>query len=118
MKKALAGKKQVKSEYEPLSKLLSLLSSKWTILILHRLHVEGPTRFGALRRKLGGVSTKTLTERLRHLESERLISRHYEPTVPPQVTYSVTKRVLELDSVMIELDRIAERWYGAGRKPS
>jgi len=37
---------------------------------------------------------------------------------PPQVTYAVTERVLELDGVMSELDRIAERWYGKGGKPA
>jgi DNA-binding HxlR family transcriptional regulator len=98
--------------HEPLRKLLSILSSPWTLLLLHALHIDGPTRFGALKRKLGAISTKTLTERLRLLEAEGWISRHYEPTVPPQVTYAVTARVLELDSVMKELDRIAERWYG------
>ncbi len=83
------------------------------MLLLHRLHQEGPTRFGVLKRRLGAISTKTLTERLRMLEAEGWIDRHYEPTVPPQVTYSLTERVLELDPVMIELDRIAERWYGS-----
>jgi DNA-binding HxlR family transcriptional regulator len=104
------------TEYEPLSKLLGLLSSRWTLLLLHRLHVEGPTRFGELRRQLGAISTKTLTERLRFLEAEGLISRHYEPTVPPQVTYALTDRVMELEPVIIELDRIAERWYGGSGK--
>ena len=41
--------------------------------------------------------------------------RDYKPTVPPQVTYVITKKVLELDGVMIELDQIAEQWYGKGR---
>ena len=74
--------------------------------------MEGPKRFGELKRRLGAISTKTLTERLRLLEAEGWLTRHYEPTVPPQVTYAITKRVLELDGVMTELDRIAERWYG------
>jgi len=98
--------------HEPLARLLGILSSPWTMLLLHRLHVEGPKRFGELRRRLGSISTKTLTERLRMLEVEGWINRHYVPTVPPQVTYSITKKVLELDNVMLELDRIAERWYG------
>lgn len=98
--------------HEPLVRLLGILASPWTLLLLHRLHVEGPKRFGELKRRLGSISTKTLTERLRMLEAEGWLTRHYEPTVPPQVTYSITKRVLELDSVMVELDRIAERWYG------
>jgi DNA-binding HxlR family transcriptional regulator len=102
--------------HEPLARLLRILSSPWTMLLLHRLHLQGPLRFGELRRKLGAISTKTLTERLRMLEAEGWITRHYEPTVPPQVSYAITKRVLELDGVMTELDRIAERWYGKGAK--
>ena len=104
------------NEHEPLQKLLTILASPWTLLLLHRLHMEGPKRFGELKRRLGSISTKTLTERLRLLESEGWISRHYEPVVPPQVTYAITAKVLELDGVMIELDRIAERWYGKKRK--
>ena len=100
------------NDHEPLAKLLSILASPWTMLLLHRLHVEGPKRFGELKRRLGRISTKTLTERLRTLEGEGWVSRHYVPTVPPQVTYAITERVLELEGVMRELDRIAERWYG------
>src|SRR5262245_55499329 len=114
-KKRARQRKATSGEYEPLSKLLRILSSPWTMLLLHRLHTEGPKRFGELKRRLGAISTKTLTERLRMLEAEGWIHRHYEPTVPPQVTYSLAKRVLELDPVMVELDRIAERWYGGGK---
>jgi DNA-binding HxlR family transcriptional regulator len=39
-----------------------------------------------------------------------------QPTIPPRVTYAITRQVLELDGVLTELDRIAERWYGKGRK--
>lgn len=100
------------NNHEPLAILLKTLASPWTMLLLHRLHVEGPKRFGELKRRLGSISTKTLTERLRTLEREGWVTRHYEPTVPPQVTYTITERALELDSVMRELDRIADRWYG------
>ena len=106
------------SAHQPLAKLLGILSSPWTLLLLHRLHMEGAKRFGELKRRLGGISTKTLTERLRMLESEGLLTRDYKPTIPPQVTYAITKKVLELDRVMIELDQIAERWYGKSRKPA
>jgi DNA-binding HxlR family transcriptional regulator len=103
--------------HEPLSRLLGILSSPWTLLLLHWLHIEGPKRFGELRRRLGGISTKTLTERLRMLESEGWVTRDYEPTVPPKVTYSLAEKVMELDGVLTELDRIAERWYGkVGKK--
>jgi DNA-binding HxlR family transcriptional regulator len=112
----MAGRKSVEAEnsYQPLAKLLAILASPWTMLLLHRLHTEGPMRFGELKRRLGPISTKTLTERVRRLESEGWVTRDYQPTVPPKVTYALTEKVLELDSVMIELDRIAERWYGTG----
>src|SRR5262245_20198757 len=103
------------NRHEPLAKLLGILASPWTLLLLHRLHMEGPKRFGELKRRLGPISTKTLTERLRMLEAEGWVTRAYKQTVPPEVTYTITKRVLEMDGVMKELDQIAERWYGKGR---
>src|ERR1041384_6151732 len=112
----MARRQPEDTTHEPLAKLLGILSSPWTLLLLHRLHVEGPKRFGELKRRLGAISTKTLTERLRMLEAEGWVTRHYEPTIPPQVTYAITELVLELDGVMTELDRIAERWYGKGGK--
>jgi DNA-binding HxlR family transcriptional regulator len=114
----MARRKPTESDdtHQPLAKLLAILSSPWTLLLLHRLHMEGPKRFGELKRRLGAISTKTLTERLRRLEAEGWVTRDYEPTVPPKVTYAITKRVLELHGVMTELDRIAERWYGKSGK--
>ena len=116
----MAGRKRTESDHALLllAKLLGNLSSPWTLMLLHRPQIDGPTRFGGLKRRLGAISTKTLTERLRLLEAEGWVTRHYEPTVPPQVTYAITKRVLELDGVMTELDRIAERWYGKRGKPT
>lgn len=108
----MAKKQPKENRHEPLQKLLGILAGPWTMLLLHHLHLGGPTRFGELRRKLGAISTKTLTDRLRMLENEKWVTRHYEPTVPPQVTYALTDKVMELDGVMTELDRIAERWYG------
>lgn len=103
-------------ELEPLLKLIGILSTPWTMLLLHRLHLEGPKRFGELKRRLGTISTKTLTERLRMLEEEGWVHRHYEPTVPPKVTYSITDKVMELDGVLTQLVEIADRWYGKQSK--
>ena len=100
---------------EPLHKLLSLLSGAWTLNILYELHSQGPTRFGVLKRRLGAISTRTLTERLRMLEQEGLVLRHYEPTVPPQVTYSLTQKTGELGPAIGELQQIASKWYEADK---
>lgn len=110
------AKPDTSGELEPLTKLIGILSGPWTMLLLHRLHLEGPKRFGELKRRLGSISTKTLTERLRMLEVEGWVHRHYEPTVPPQVTYSLTDKVMELDGVLKELVTIADRWYGKPAK--
>jgi len=94
----------------PLDELLRLLGAHWTPHILWVLHHDGPTRFGALRRRLAGVSAKVLTERLRSLESAGVIYRHQVPSIPPQVTYGLTERGLELADVLNGLDRVAARW--------
>ena len=96
----------------PLSKLMQVLSGPWTIYILWVLGKNGPTRFGSLKRQITGVSSKVLTERLRMLEETGLIFREYEATIPPQVTYGITERTLELTPVLDELADIARSWYG------
>ncbi len=50
---------------------------------------HGPVRYGQLRRLLGGVSTKMLTQALRELEADGLLARHEFAEVPPRVTYSL-----------------------------
>jgi DNA-binding HxlR family transcriptional regulator len=79
--------------------------------ILWVLSTQGPSRFGALRRQVEGVSTKMLTDRLRLLEREGILYRHQEMTIPPQVTYGLTDRGLELVGVLDQLDDLARRWY-------
>ena len=74
----------------PLDSLLRVLAGPWTIYILCRLHKNGETRFGQLKRQMPGISSKMLTERLRALEAAEIIFRHQESTVPPQVTYGLT----------------------------
>jgi len=95
----------------PVSILMAVLSGPWTMYILWILSTRGATRFGELRRQVEGISTKVLTERLRMLEQEGILYRHYEPTVPPQVTYGLTDRGLELVIILDQLNTLAERWY-------
>jgi len=91
--------------------LLELLARPWTMHILWTLGTDGPTRFGALRRRIGGISSRVLTERLRVLEQKGFVYRHYEPRIPPAVTYGLTQRVKDMERVLKDLDRLAEKWY-------
>lgn len=100
----------VKAASCSIENLLNQLSGTWTTYILWFLHKDGELRFGELRRKIGGISTKVLTERLRMLESMEIINRHYASTIPPQVTYSLTDRGQELTKALTPLYKLAHRW--------
>lgn len=75
--------------------LLSVISSKWTLLILSEL-LSGTKRFGQLKKALPGISPKTLSQRLQELERERLVDRKIYPEVPPRVEYSLTTKAKSL----------------------
>jgi len=94
----------------PMGGLLEVLARPWTMHILWALSTNGPTRFGALRRQIDGISSRVLTERLRLLEEKRFIYRDYEPTIPPSVTYGITKRMKDIQKVLGELDQLAQKW--------
>jgi len=96
--------------------ILRLLMGPWTSYILWILRTGGPTRFGALKQQLAGVSAKVLTERLRALEAAGIVYRHYEPTVPPAVTYGLTPRGRELDDVLDALNDVAIRWQSEDQR--
>ncbi len=69
--------------------LLDTIADRWTTLVIDLLG-QGPMRFGALRRSIGGISQKMLTQTLRHLERDGLVSRRVYPTTPPSVEYALT----------------------------
>jgi DNA-binding HxlR family transcriptional regulator len=94
----------------PMDSLLRVLMGPWTTYVLYVLRTNGPTRFGELKRRVAGISAKVLTERLRMLADADIIERHYEPTIPPQVTYSLAPRGRELADVIDRLDQVAKKW--------
>lgn len=73
----------------PVRDVLDHLAGKWTTLLLIML-AERPHRFGELRRGLPDISQRMLTQSLRDLQRDGLVSRHVHPTVPPSVEYRLT----------------------------
>jgi len=94
----------------PMGGLLEVLTRPWTMHILWALSHNGPARFGVLRRQIEGISSRILTERLRLLEQKGFIYRDYQPTIPPAVTYGITKRMKDIQKVLGELDNLAKKW--------
>ncbi len=94
----------------PMDAMLRLISGPWTAYIMWNLHQSGATRFGELKRNVGDISAKVLTERLRMLEESGVISRTYTPTIPPKVVYELTSSGEELMKIFEQLHNLAVRW--------
>jgi DNA-binding HxlR family transcriptional regulator len=90
--------------------LLEVLTRPWTLHILWSLSSNGPMRFSVLKKNVDGISSRVLTERLRSLEGEGFIFRHYEPTIPPSVTYGITERMKDIEKVLAQLEGLSRKW--------
>ena len=94
----------------PVEVTLSLISNRWKTLIIRDL-LEGTKRFSELQRSVGGISQKVLTQNLRAMEADGLVTRTVFAEVPPRVEYSLTPVGQSLEMV---LDAMSE--WGEGYK--
>lgn len=92
----------------PTRLVLDRLADKWALLILDRLR-DGPVRFNHLRRDVNGVTQKVLSQTLKKLERDGLISRAAFPTVPVTVEYALTPLGRTLTDTVAALTHWAER---------
>jgi DNA-binding HxlR family transcriptional regulator len=81
---------------------LSLIDGKWKGVILFHL-LDGIMRFNEIRRRVPGVTQRTLTNQLRDLEADGLINRKVYAQVPPKVEYTLSERGRTLEPVLIAL---------------
>ncbi|AYV70674.1 MULTISPECIES: winged helix-turn-helix transcriptional regulator [Niallia] len=80
---------------------LSLIGGKYKMTVLYALYLNNnPIRYNQLKRRLGNISFKTLTNTLKELESDQLINRKEYPQVPPKVEYSLSDKGLSLIPVL------------------
>ena len=89
----------------PVATTVSLIGSKWKLLIMRDL-LARPWRFNELQKSLDGVSQKVLTDSLRSMESDGIIVRTVYPEVPPRVEYSLS----ELGESMRPIIKSMEEW--------
>lgn len=95
----------------PVAKTASIVSGKWTLLIIRDL-TTGTKRFSELERSLTGISPKTLSERLSVLESEGILRRQTYAEVPPKVEYSLTDKGQALFVLIEDMRDYGRRWLG------
>jgi len=88
----------------PVETTISLLGSKWKLLILRELF-KGTRRFGELARGVPGISQKMLTQQLRQMEEDNLVHRKVYPEVPPRVEYSLTQTGESLKPILDAMHR-------------
>lgn len=83
----------------PVEYTASMIANKWKILIIREL-ITGTKRYSELLRGISGISSKVLTENLRELESDNIISRRVYPVVPPKTEYSLTDKGNDLRGII------------------
>lgn len=89
----------------PVATTVQLIGSKWKLLIMRNL-LKRPWRFNELRRDLDGISQKVLTDSLRSMEEDGIITRTVYPEVPPRVEYALS----DLGESMRPIIQAMEQW--------
>lgn len=93
-----------------IANIWEVLGRRWTLLILKNFCTKEVIRFNELKRSLSGISSTVLSDRLLDLEREGLLSKKIYPEIPPKVEYRMTPQARELESIINELRKWADRW--------
>ncbi|MBP2646139.1 MAG: transcriptional regulator [Firmicutes bacterium] len=76
----------------PLTYVLSIMGGKWKAIILWHLHNDGVLRYGDLKRRVGSITHKMLSQQLKELVEDKLIYRKEYHQIPPKVEYSLSEK--------------------------
>lgn len=87
----------------PVKATLGVIGGKWKWLIYRELYLKGRRRFGELNRGIPEISGKALTETLKELEADGVVSRTVYPEVPPRVEYALTEAGMSLEGVFLAM---------------
>lgn len=88
---------------------VSMIGSKWKLLIIRNLILR-PWRFNELQRALVGISQKVLTDSLRQMEADGIITRTVYPEVPPRVEYALSSLGESLNPIIVAMKQWGRRY--------
>jgi len=115
MNVTLAGKKTVcqlastKDQNEaPIITALNVIGGKWKVIILYMLR-DKVLRFGELKKTIPKITQKMLSQQLKELEKDGLVTRTVYPEVPPKVEYAATELANELSPILDQLCKWGKR---------
>lgn len=95
----------------PIERAMELIGDKYSFQIIHILNQFERQRFVELEEQITGISPRTLSARLKHLDRYGIINRHQFPTIPPRVEYSLTEKGKDLYRVLQELETWSNKWF-------
>lgn len=87
----------------PVTATMKVLGGKWKPILINAIYLTSPARFGELKRSVVGITQSMLTQQLRELEDDGLISRKIYAEIPPRVEYTLTEFGLTLSPIMLSM---------------
>jgi DNA-binding HxlR family transcriptional regulator len=94
----------------PVTATMKVLGGKWKPILINAIYLTAPARFGELKRSVKGITQSMLTQQLRELEDDGLISRKIYAEIPPRVEYTLTEFGLTLSPIMQSMAKWGEEF--------
>ncbi|GAB2601203.1 winged helix-turn-helix transcriptional regulator [Spirosoma areae] len=94
----------------PVTATMKVLGGKWKPILINAIYLTAPARFGELKRSVVGITQSMLTQQLRELEDDGLISRKIYAEIPPRVEYTLTDFGLTLSPIMQSMAKWGEEY--------
>jgi DNA-binding HxlR family transcriptional regulator len=94
----------------PVTATMKVLGGKWKPILINAIYLTAPARFGELKRSVKGITQSMLTQQLRELEDDGLISRKIYAEIPPRVEYTLTEFGLTLSPIMLSMANWGEEY--------
>ena len=94
----------------PVTATMKVLGGKWKPILINAIYFTAPARFGELKRSVIGITQSMLTQQLRELEEDGIISRKIYAEIPPKVEYTLTEFGLTLSPVIQTMAKWGEEY--------